>query len=132
MAVLVAVALAGEVALDDLTPANAGCAASMPVSSTATTMPAPVKGEVSAPTALTPQVAVAADGRRGDVPRLASGAMRRIGIAGAIARTPLLRSTSRASRGSSSSSWYSMRGIGAAAVPAGPGAGRPGRSCADG
>ena len=31
----------------ELTPANAGCVASMPVSSTATTMPSPVNGEVS-------------------------------------------------------------------------------------
>ena len=115
-----------------VTPANAACAASMPVSRTATAMPAPVKGEVSALTALTPQVAVAAAGVAVTSRASPIGAIRRIGIDGATARTPLLRSTSRASRGSSSSIWYSMRGIGAGAAPAGPGAGRPGRSCADG
>ncbi len=121
--VLVAVAVAGEVRSTRVTPAKAAWAESMPVSSTATAMPAPVNGEVSARTALMPQVAVAADGVA--VTSLGSpiGAMSRIGIAGAMARTPLLRSMSRASRGSSSSIWYSMRGIGAAAAPAGPAVG---------
>jgi ABC-type uncharacterized transport system involved in gliding motility auxiliary subunit len=35
-------------------PPKAGCVGSMPVSSTATITPSPEKGEVSAPTALTP------------------------------------------------------------------------------
>ena len=41
------------------TPAKAGCVASMPVSSTATTAPAPVNVETSAPTAAMPHAGVA-------------------------------------------------------------------------
>jgi hypothetical protein len=51
--VQVVVGLAGEVAAHGSTPAKAGCAGSMPVSSTATTTPLPSNGDVSAFTART-------------------------------------------------------------------------------
>ncbi len=70
----------------------------MPVSSTATTMPSPLKGEVSAPTACTPQVTVWAAMA---APLKSNGATRRMGMAGAMASTP----ASRVSRGMA---WRSM------------------------
>ena len=68
-----------------VTPANAGWPGSMPVSSTATTTPLPVKGEVEAPTALTPQVGAPAAGCA--CPSAANGSISFIGIGGAMQTT---------------------------------------------
>ena len=67
------------------TPANAGCEASIPVSSTATTIPSPSNADVSAPTAWTPHaIWSAAAATMFDTSR---GAMSFMGIDGATART---------------------------------------------
>lgn len=84
MSVLVAIAFASEVFLDDLHALKCWMR-SIPVSSTATTTPLPVKGEVSAPTAFTPQAiswfaGAASSGRL-------TGAINFIGTTGAIAKT---------------------------------------------
>ncbi len=75
---------------------KAGCDASMPVSRTATTTPAPVRGDVSAPTADTPQaVAVASvDGWSSGSP---TGWMSVVGMTGAMARTAGSRLSDRTS-----------------------------------
>ena len=75
------------------TPANAGCAASMPVSSTATVTPSPVNGLRSAPTAPMPQVPSVA------AASTASGSISRTGMVSATPMTCGSRRVSATSAG---------------------------------
>jgi hypothetical protein len=67
----------------------------MPVSSTATTTPAPVRVLVSAPTAVTPQVTLPA--AAWSAASAANGSISCVGITGAMARTSWSRLRSRTS-----------------------------------
>src|SRR6516162_1831770 len=90
MPVPVAVTLPEKSRLIMVKPVKAGCAASIPVSSTATTTPLPVNGDLSAPTAVTPQ---AMPGVSAGIPSSVSGAMSFIGMTGAMASTAGSRAT---------------------------------------
>lgn len=78
------------------TPVNAGCDASMPVSRTATTTPAPVRDDLSAPTADTPHAVLVACGvvwSSGS----STGWTSIVGMTGAMARTAGSRPSDRTS-----------------------------------
>ena len=93
------------------TPWKAACAASMPVSRTAATTPAPVKEDRSARTASTPQAVVAA------APACTSnGRISRVGMTGAMPLTSGSRARLRTSLGVRSST--SILGSGGARVRA--------------
>src|SRR5829696_7851415 len=81
-----------------VTPVKAGWAASMPVSRTATTTSAPVRLELSAPTAPMPQAVVAAASAPSSTGRTSL-----VGMTGASARTPGSRARARTSSLASSS-----------------------------
>jgi hypothetical protein len=92
-------------------PSNAGCDASMPVSSTATLTPSPENGDLSAPTASIPHAVLVEAGLVDAglaAPGRFTGAMSFMGIAGATASTSRWRFTSSARRAVSASTSTAM------------------------